>query len=79
MPSVLGLGGKVLVAGICRCGFCEKLQKLPTCPVDPVPANSKMNLLLVKVVPLQPMEVLRDRMVPEGACQDCIGQKLRHR
>lgn len=44
-------------AGVRR--SCEKLQKLTTCPADPVPANSKMNLLLVKALPLQAMEVHR--------------------
>jgi len=46
---VMGLHGKVLVAGGYRGGFCEKL---PPCLTEPVPAGSKTDPPLPKAEPI---------------------------
>ena len=37
--------------GAYRGGFCEKLEKLPPCLIQPVPAGSKTDTLLAKATP----------------------------
>ena len=46
---VLGLRGKVLVAGgATGVASVRRCQKLPLCPIEPMPASSKMDPLLAK-------------------------------
>lgn len=43
---VLDLYGRVWEQGGCRDGLCEKMLKLASCQVEPVPASFKMELPL---------------------------------
>ena len=44
--------GKVLIAGVYRGGFCEKLQEASPYLIKPVPASSKTDLPLAKAKPM---------------------------
>lgn len=80
IPSVLDLCGKALVAGVCRCGFCEKLleashvsSRPSASPLQDGPAAGQ------GCTPATHGGSQWVRVVPEGACQDCAGQKLIYR
>jgi len=52
--SVLGLRGKVLVAGgAIEVVSVRSCQKLPLCSTEPTPASSKTDLLLAKAEPIR--------------------------
>ena len=53
MTIVLGLHGKVLVAGsTTRVASVRRCQKLPPCLIEPMPASSKTDPLLAKAEPI---------------------------
>lgn len=77
IPSVLDLCGKALVAGVCSCGFCEKLleashvsSRPSASPLQDGPAAGQ------GCTPAAHGGSQWVRVVPKGACQDCAGQKL---
>jgi len=49
-PDAMGLRGKVLVAGVYRVVFCEKLLEASSCLIKP--AGSKMDSPLSKAKPI---------------------------
>jgi len=49
LAFLMGLCGKILVTGGYRSGFCENL---PPRLIKPMPAGSKMDLLLAKANPI---------------------------
>ena len=51
--TVVGLRSKVLLAGVATgVASVRSCWKLPLCPMEAVPSDSKMDLLLIKAKPI---------------------------